>query len=187
MKNKSLWIALVVVAIIAIAGLSSPKVQQALGADPSPVKTVAQELNGGLSQGFVISTTTTVATYTMVAADLAPSKQGALYDTVLFTKTVGVSGGGNLSTTTLTFPASSSLPYVIPKAGMRARQCWVSATSSPAKLGFILAAGTGFDFKSSSTTPTDLTVEGGGVACLDFIRQADSDITVLITDWQESD
>ena len=191
MTNKNIGVALVVIAIISTLGLFFPKgkqiVQQVLGGDPGPVKTVAQEFVGGVSYGLVNSTTTTVASYTMVAADLVQARQGAFYDTVLFTKTVGASGGGNLSTTTLTFPASSTMTHVIPRAGMRTTQCWLSATSSEAQLGFILAAGTGFDFHTASSTRTDLTVAGGAGACLDFVRQVDSDITVLIRDYMSAD
>ena len=173
---------------IAIAGsYYFPQVQKQLGAVPGTTHTEAEEFIGGFSLGLVNSTTTSVASYTLIANDLANARQGALYDTILFTKTVGASGGGNLSTTTLTFPASSTMSHILPRTGMRHEQCWVSATSTSAQLGFILAAGTGFDFMTSSTTPTDLTVNGGAVACLKFIRQSDSDFSVLITDYQTAD
>lgn len=152
--NKNIKFLSLAILVIAIGGAYVfPKVQERFGADPGPVKTEAQEFQGGVSLGLTNSTSTTDTSYTMVAADLASSRQGAFFSTYIHQKT------GSVATTTITFPASSTLAYVLPKAGMRTDICFLVATSTGGA-GLTLAEGTGWKFVNASSS---LTVTGGGV------------------------
>lgn len=146
--NKStfaLVASLVAVVIAAYMGLN-PQVQKSqFGIDAGPTHYNAQEFVGGTVLGLVNSTSTTDTAYTMVAADLANARQGAFYDTYIHMKT------NSVGTTTNTFPASSTLSYVLPKAGQRTSICFTVATSTGGA-GMILAEGTGWDFVNASTT-----------------------------------
>lgn len=141
--------------------------------------------DSGVTNSLRNSTTTTVAAYTLVENDLAPG--GICYSAFSFTKTVGASGGGNLSTTTLTTAASSTFANIVPNAGDWCDMVVESATSSASQLGMIWAFGTGWDPETSSTTPTGLTINGGSRANFRIYRRADTDIGVNITIFKDAD
>ena len=180
MTNKNIGVALVVIAIISTLGLFFPKgkqvVQQILGGDSGPVKTVAQEFIGGSTFGLVNSSSTIQTADIMAAGELANSRQGAFYDTYIHQKT------GSVATTTLTFPASSTLSYVLPRAGMRTDICFAVATSTGGA-GLILAEGTGWKFVVASSTRVQTssglapssavsrTVTGGQPTCGSILRE----------------
>lgn len=151
--NSKLKVVLSVAVVIAIAGAYMfPKFVPSFGASAGPTYTEGQELVGGLTLGLVNSTSTTDTAYTMVAADLASPRQGTFYDTYIHMKT------GSVATTTNTFPASSTLSYVLPRAGMRTSVCFVVATSTGGA-GLVLAEGTGWKIVNASST---IAVTGGG-------------------------
>lgn len=170
MKSKlTLGIALVAVVIAALAFLKSPVQSPApvVGAESGPTHTNAQEFLAGLTQGFVNATSSSVATYTLVAGDLV--RQGAFYDTIQFEKT------GAVATTTWTLVASSSLSNVLPLPGQRASICFSVATSTGFP-GLALAEGTGWDIVAASSTAVvtgagSRTVYGGTASCGQVIRQ----------------
>lgn len=142
-------------------------------------------LDASYRNSYVNSTTTTGAAVMLSENDLGPG--GKCFGTFSFTKTVGVSGGGNLSTTTLTTAASSTFANIIPTAGDWCDMTVESATSSSAQLGMIWAFGTGWDPETSSTTPTGLTIQGGSSARFRFLRKFNSDIGVSITIFKDAD
>jgi hypothetical protein len=173
--NKILTVVLSVAVVLATGTLFLKKSQSPLGADAGPVKTEYQEFIGGNLVGKVNATSTSLSAVTAVAGDVA------LFDTIIVTKT------GAVATTTITLPASSTLPYWLPKVGMRQTQCWISGTSTPANPGFILAAGTGIDLETSSTTATGLTVNGGSGACIEFMRDQLTNLKGFVTIFRDAD
>lgn len=185
--NKTYLIGLVVVAIIAISGffrggVVTERVVERLGGAAGPVLTEHQEYKGGQTLENTVATSTTVTSYTLLANDLVNRGSGAAYDTIIFTPNTG--------DLTLTFPASSTLPHFISRAGYRTRQCWFNATST-AGIDITFAAGTGIDVQTSSSTPSDLILRNGQFGCFDFVRKPVTssafDIGVLWTKFQVAD
>ena len=170
MKSKlTLGIALVAVVIASLAFLKSPApvAPVELGAVSGPRQTSPQEFLGGVTLGKVNATSSSVATYTTVAGDLAQG--GAFFDTIQFEKT------GAVATTTWTLVASSSLSNVLPFPGQRASICFAVATSTGFP-GLALAEGTGWDIVAASSTAVvtgagSRTVYGGTASCGQVIRQ----------------
>lgn len=104
---------------------------------------------------------------------LATTSQGAgtytaanLQNTSIVQHTAGAAFTGTL-------PASSSLTSFVPKAGDRRTIYWHAITT-----GITLAGGTGTELNSASTTKN---VNVGGVARLDFVRKANTDIEVFMS------
>lgn len=176
---KTLGIALVAI-VIAIGGYFFPQVQTKVeqvfrGASTTFVDGL--ELLGGVTFGRSAATSTTATTQTLSAADIV-GPEGVAYDVMLFTPNTG--------DTTLTFPATSSLPHFIPKAGMMARQCWHNA-STTAGIDIIFAAGTGMDLETASSTRTDLTLIDDQAGCFTFIRKTNKDMLVLFQEFTNGD
>lgn len=186
--NIALGVALVAI-VIAIGSHfvgSTPVQQTIVGGAAGPTKTEYQEFLGGGTFGRTNSTTTNSTaggtTILLTAADIA------YYDQVLFTPTQ--------ATTTVTFPASSTLAYWLPKAGMRQDQCWVNATTSKSA-GIIFAAGTGIDIENATTSstaagaPNYLTINGQDMACFRWVRsKADAgtfDLHAALTIYRDAD
>lgn len=130
------------------------------------------ELLGGSIRGNTRSTTTPLS-MTLAASDIIN------YDTVFITPTV--------SAVTVTFPASSTLKALVPKAGMTAEQCWLNATGTAA-INVTFAAGTGIDLEAASTS---LVLRPGNTTCFKYIRKPATasafDITALITPYVDAD
>jgi len=130
-------------------------------------------VDGGLLKSKTIATSSTATTQTLVQADLLN------YNTVLFNP-------GTISIA-MTLPATSTLTTLVPTAGDMAEQCWYNATSSTASVGQIVwAAGTGIDLMASST-PNSITQRPGQWGCFTFVRQTDTDISALYSDFQNAD
>jgi hypothetical protein len=141
--------------------------------------TVGDELNitGSIVRSSTNSTSTTATTQTLVQADILG------YETVLFTPNTG--------DTTLTFPATSTLTSFAPSTGDMVEQCWYNATST-ADITLTFAAGTGMDLERVATSTTDggagvLAVQEKNSACFKFVRQADTDISVLMFSFINAD
>ena len=177
-NSKNVWIALVVVAIIAITAFVKDSkeivVERQLGSQVGPEHYNAQTFYGGSVSGNVISTSTTDTAYTMVAGDLL--RNGVFPDTYIHHKS------GAVATTTNTLVASTSLTQVLPRAGMRTDICFVVATSTGGA-GMILAEGTGWNIVVASSTRVQTgsglapagavsrTVTGGQPSCGYIIRE----------------
>lgn len=171
--NKSTFalVASLVAVVTAASGFFlKPQVQNSFGSTSGPTKTDAQEFLGGHTFGLVNSTSTTDTTYTMVAADIASTRQGTFYDTYIHMKT------GSVATTTVTLPATSTLSFVLPRAGMRQSICFSVATSTGGA-GLIIAKGTGWNIVAASSTaagvtgPGSRTVNGGVDSCGWIVRE----------------
>ncbi len=125
-------------------------------------------LNAGSIKSYTNSTTTSATTYTLTQADILH------YSTIL----QALSGGA----ATFTLPATSTLTSLVPAAGDIEEQCWLPTTSA-----LTFAAGTGIDLETSSSSPTDLTIGAGNTGCLRYIRKANSDITVTLSEFTDGD
>lgn len=112
---------------------------------------------GGQTHSYTNSTSSTATTQTLTITDIVVN--GAAYSTVVFTP--------NTNSTTLTFPASSTLSAFLPAAGDWAEQCWVNATGTAAKT-ITFAAGTGIDLEVGSSS---LVINAGNTGCFRFVRK----------------
>jgi len=130
-------------------------------------------LNAGVNNSYSLATTTSATTYTLLAADIGN------YDTIRQI----LSGGA----TTFTLPASSTLTALVPAAGDRAETCWMPITNN-----LVFAAGTGIDIMVATSTNNgggayDLTITAGGVGCIQWFRQTDTDITAGLIEYENAD
>lgn len=199
---KNVWIAMVVITIIAVIGLTTPTVKinsnpDGFGASgtrfpngvstngTSPVagqlltttfnSTGLATLDGGQLRSNPLSTSTP-ASLTIRTSDLLG------YDTINMVPSVGA--------ITITFPASSTMPTLVPTAGDMQETCWFNATTTAAAT-ITFAASAGIDLETASSTPSDLTLSAGNTACFKFIRQpatsAAFDISALMTEYNNGD
>lgn len=178
--TKKLFVGLIVVAIFAIAigGYYYPNVLN-LGAQASPNHYSFENFFGGFTRGSTLATTTGTAV-TLKASDLVGK------DTIVVTPIVGA--------TTYTFPASSTLTSLVPKAGMMQETCFLNGTSTEAAT-ITFVAGTGIDWEIATSTTnaagTPATIAAGGSACFKFIRlpatASSFDIKALYTPFINAD
>lgn len=134
-------------------------------------------LNAGQLRSYTNTTSTIATTQTLVEADILN------YDTVLFTP--------NYGHVTLTFPATSTWTNYIPTAGDMAEQCWYNTTST-ASINITFAAGTGMDLQRVATSTMSgplgiLAVPTGQAVCFKFLRQTDTDVSALMTEFADVD
>lgn len=125
-------------------------------------------LNAGSVRSYTNATTTSATTYTLTEADILH------YSTIIQT----LSGGA----TTFTLPATSTITSLVPAVGDIEEMCWLPLSNS-----LTFAAGTGIDLETASSSPTDLTIGANNTGCMRFIRQADTDITVTLTEFTDGD
>ena len=177
----------VVVAVLLILGLIFSRsgetvVERIVGASSGPDHYNLEQFLGGFLRGNVNATSTSSngTTVTLRASDLVG------YDTILFTPNNGA--------TTITFPASSSLASLVPKAGNVQETCFYNATSTSAAT-ITFTFGTGVDWESvASSTGTyqaPAAIPAGGFGCFKFIRKPLSasafDIGAVYTQFVNSD
>jgi hypothetical protein len=129
--------------------------------------------DAGVTRSYSLATTTSATTYTLTAADIGN------YDTIRQT----LSGGAS----TFTLPATSTITALVPTAGDRAETCWLPLTNT-----LTFAAGTGIDLMVATSTNNyggsfDLTIPAGGVGCVQWFRQTDSDITAGLIEYNDAD
>ena len=175
--SKSLKFLSVAILVIAIAGAYVfPKIQ-GFGSNPGPTFFGPLEFNGGVKYGSVNSTST-LASMTLRLSDIQD------VDTVVINPT------GAAADKTLTFFASSTAPGWLPKTGDRQETCFLNATTT-ADTTLTFAAGTGIDLETASSSPTDLTVLAGNVACFKFIRASSTassfDINASLVEYTNAD
>ena len=168
--NKFLTVG-VVIAIL-LGGLSLFKGNEIItGVIASPEVYTYLHVHGTLTEnGGHVATSSTVSTYTMTRAELA--------DVGLITWTPNIN-------TTVTLPATSTITDIVPRVGDR-RDIWIYNASTTATASITLAAGAGIDLQKNEDT-ADLAVLGLDWVKLTLIRQADSDITVIMTEYIEAD
>lgn len=161
--NVFLSVAVLVIATLGYLGYKDLSQRPPLGANPGPSFYDPLEFNGGVQYGSVNSTSTP-ASMTLRLSDIQN------FDTVVINPT-----GAN-SDKTLTFFASSTATAWLPKVGNRQETCFVNATTTAATT-ITFAAGTGIDLETASSSPTDLTLLAGNVACFQFIRASSTSST----------
>ena len=166
------------VAIIAIGGYAFPSVTERvvekvkLGANSGP--DFYNHLN--FKQGFTtggtnIATSSTATAYTLTTNEIRP-------EVGLLTWTPNVN-------TTLTTMASTSAPLANLAPG-ESFSLYLYNASTTAASTITLAAGTGIDFQKNEDT-ADLAVNGLDVAKLTFLKQADTDVFLIMEEWVEAD
>ncbi len=172
MKNIILPIAIVAILLVAVGGWFAPAtIVENLGAIAGPDIFSDVRIHGTLtSGGRNVATSSTAATYTLTRAEIAP------YNLITWTPNVN---------TTLTLPATSTITDLVPNAG-DVREILLYNASTTAGATITLAAGTGIDLQKNEDT-ADLAINGLDWAKLTFIRQADTDITVIMDEWIEAD
>lgn len=163
--NSKLFVGMFIVLATAVAvglfAIQRTPAPQPVGATPGGDFTQPVQLLGGVTYGNSKSTTTPIS-LTLKATDIIG------FDTVLMTPTIGA--------ITVTFPASSTLKNLVPRAGQMATQCWFNATST-AGANITFVAGTGLDFEVASTslaaaaTMAQAAVLPGNGACFRYIRK----------------
>jgi len=167
MNNKKIWVAVVVVAIIAIVGVFTPQgreVVRELGGNPGPeflnhLVFKANVTNGGT----VVATSSTATSYTLTSAELRE-------DVSLLSWTVNVN-------TTLTTMASTSAPLVGLRAGESITMYFYNASTTAAATA-TFAAGTGVDLQADEGE--SVIVNGLEVARLTFLKKADTDVALWV-------
>lgn len=181
---KNLAIALLAGALLASAGfwVSSPApevkvvertvVEKPAGALAGPDVFSRLNVQGHFTQGCGnTATTSTAASYTLLRAELA--------DACMITWLPNVN-------TTLTFPATSTITDLVPNVG-DSRTFRLYNASTTAASSITLAAGTGIDLQFSEGTGGDLVLNGLDWGVLTFVRQADTDVTVIWDEFTEAD
>lgn len=183
--NKLLitFVAGLVLGGLLVVGINLSKQEKPLGGAGSTYTELLEFMGG-----FILRDT--YSTTTPAAATLS-AKETAGYSTVNFYPSVGA--------VTLTLPASSTLASIIPKAGDMKRVCYYNATTTAA-INITLAAGTGIDVESASTTnqtagSTNLVIGPDSTACIEYQKKGSSsstaanrnDITARITRFIDGD
>lgn len=180
MKNSTVWIAVIVVAIIAIGAYQYPSgkevvervIEKGIGAVVSPEVydhvTLHQNYTKGGNQ---VATSSTATTYTLTTKEIRK-------DVSYVSWTVNVN-------TTLTTMASSSEPLSNLKTG-ESFELYFHNASTTAGASATFAAGTGVDLQKNEDT-ADLAVTGLDVVKLTFIKKANKDVILLMEEFIEAD
>ena len=184
MKHLIVGVLAVVALAIGALGIMFPKSvievieSQNLGA-AGPLHTEFQEFEGGVQYGNTHTLSTSTTAGTIQAAEV---RRWLKADTVVVTLT------GASSNRTMTFPASSTLRDLLPRAGDMTKTCIHNATTGPA---IVLAGGTGFNLNTASSSATALgsTLIGANeIGCITFIRGGATattfDIEALFTSFK---
>jgi len=188
MNTKYIWIALVVVTIIAVIGIFTPLGQRASGLVGSVGITSNTNFQGvvgaeGLKVGsgckdsasFTYCTGVaiqggTLSTTTGASMTLAPTDLG--YGTILMNPTVAA--------VTITLPATttSGMSSFLPNVGDWTSMVLVNSTTTAVSI--TLAGGTGTILTDASTTKAIIGGGNQGMSLLEFVRKANTDIGVLM-------
>lgn len=174
MNYEKVWVAVVVVAIIAVVGVFTPagksvveQVGAVVGPDVYNHMTFHQSFTKG---GTQVATTSTAATYTLTTDEL---RQEVSY----ISWTPGVS-------TTLTTMASTSNPLSLLKTG-ESMEVYFYNASSTAAATVTFAAGTGVDLQEDEGET--VVVNGLEMARLTFVKKADTDVALWVEVGQVGD
>lgn len=185
-NNKTLWVAVIVVAIIAIAGWSLPSMtpNQNLSGDTNFDSLDVSDgykvdgttvINGS---GVVTGTTQTLSGYltlnggVVYSSTFATSSAGAATYTAANITGINTILHNATGALTATLPATSTLTSFVPNTGDRESITLVNIGSG----AITFAAGTGMNLYNASST---LVLPPTAAAQFEFVRQADTDISVL--------
>lgn len=96
-----------------------------------------------------------------------------------------VTFGGAVNTDfTYTLPATSTLTNFVPVVGSRTEVCWFNVASSTSVHDLVFAAGTGWDLAVASTTETaapPLNLKEDNLLCIEAVRQGRSGSSTTVT------
>lgn len=182
-SQKNLWVALIAVGIIAIAGLFTGGGRATIAGAVSGVTNFSKlgvtelKVGSGCGDGFTYSGCTglvinatsglvnsLVSSFTALVTLDAGVNHSYTNSTSTTATTLTATAAQitnytsvlmtpNVATLTLTLPASSTLSAYIPVAGDWAQQCWYNATTT-AGVNIVFAAGVGIDMEIASSTGT---------------------------------
>ncbi len=186
--DKKVWVALVVIAIIAVGGYFFPQFV-GLGASGSRFPNGISANSTSPSAGEVLGTTlaitgaSDVSTFTQGGGVRATSTVNAA-ETLLasdFDVENVIDYTLNVLDSTLTWPASTSLSSFLPNAG-DTRTITVRHATTTIAMDLTFATTTGVFFRSASSTTLVIPGSEGGNNYADFkwIRRADTDFDVLV-------
>lgn len=181
MNNKNIWIAVVVVAIIAIFGVVSPQsqtvvertIESNLGVASGPEKFENQQFRSGFTVGGSSThhaTTTTASAYTLTTIEVDKDIPYVEWN-----------AGLNITLTTM---ASTSAPFSGLAVGESFEQIWYSSTSTAATT-ITFAAGTGIDLQEDEGGT--VIVNGLESARITYLKKTDTDIAVVVEPYQVGD
>ena len=180
------WVLVVVVAVtffVAVLGLSRPNavtsVVDKLGVAAGPTHTEKQEFLGGVEYKTLVATSSQ-GSQTVTAAQFRQWVNSGLVEF----------SPGLVAGATLTLPASSTMPDVLPLAGDRQEFCLKNATTT-AGVVVTIAGGTGLSLNVASSSATALgsaVIRTGEVGCFTLVRGSATattfDISALFTVFQ---
>lgn len=175
-NTKTLWIAVVVVAIIALMGVFQNPVTQVIektfGAFPGPdIYDTITFHQSYIKGGTTVATSSEQATFTLTTGQLRR-------EVSLINWNVGL-------ITTLTTMASSSAPFSNLRIGETISVVFYNASSTAAATA-TFAAGTGVDLQKP-TGGGDLVIGGLDSAMLTFTKKSNTDILMTFTEYEEAD
>lgn len=178
MKTAYIFTGLVLVlSAVAIFLVAKPNLSQPLGAVPGSDFINPVNFQGRVTTSGQFATTSQGTTITVSAGEFRNWANSAM---VSFTP-------GLVAASTLTFPASSSVPDLVPRAGDRIKFCFRNATTT-ANVVTTLAGSTGINLLVASSSATALGSKAfitGKVGCIDLIREPATattfDIDALLT------
>lgn len=181
MNNKNLWVAVVVVAIIAIGGIVFPRAGQTviekvtnskLGALVGPDVYDHLVLHQGFTRGGNVTSTTTVDSTIVLGTGHAFTKE---------TSYVSMNIGVDATVTTM---ASSSDPLRSLAVGESLEVLFYNASTTAASTA-TFAAGTGVDLQEDEGET--VVINGLEVARLTFVKKSDTDVILWVEPGQVGD
>ncbi len=179
-KGNLTIVTVIVVGILVLGALYFAKAPVApvtpqQGAAAGPEYTERQFMNGGLTYGQGCFSTTTTGTLTQNAL-----KNGCI---------VIAAAGAGQGTLSITLPASTTMPDLIPKAG-NCTDVWVDATAVAAATTTTFVAGTGHNVVGLDATGAGTgadVIDGNEYATLTMCRETDGDVATFVREWIHAD
>lgn len=183
LKDWAYSVSIVLVGFIAILGLSQPgsvqRIVETVGAAAGTTHTERQEFLGGIIQSTLVATSSQ-GSQTVGAAEFRRWVNSGLVE-----YNPGLVAGG-----TITLPASSTIPDVLPKAGDRTSFCIRNSTTT-AGVPLTVAGGTGLSMNVASSSATALgstVIRTGEVGCFTMVRGSATastfDLSALLVVYQ---
>jgi hypothetical protein len=188
LKDYVLAGGIIVSLFVGVLGLTRPEpvtevvrevVEQAFGAAAGPEHTNKQIFLGGVQYGGIVATSSQ-GSQTITAGEFRQWVNASVASYA-----PGLLAGG-----TLTLPASSTIPDLVPRAGDRQTFCLRNATTT-AGIFVTLAGGTGTNLTVASSSASALgskVLRTGKVGCITLVRQpataSSFDIDALLTVYE---
>lgn len=190
-KLKSVWVALIVIAIIAVFGLLLPRIQvQESGNFGSSGSRFPNGLAAGVDANVGLAGETVVSEFTQGGGILAVTDANGgvvtLTEANLLSANVlsMTASGAGQEVIALTLPATSTMTTLIPKAG-DFREWIIDASALAAATTTTVTLGTGIDL--IAVTTADDVIDGAEWARLSCWRQADTDVTCITSELLNAD